>query len=62
MDWRTNAGYIITNSITIGDIEIVLGIHSKYPNKFVTWECKNKNDFYWGHYYNNLCQAQKDFL
>lgn len=62
MDWRTNAGYIIANSITIGNTEVVLGVHSEYPNKFVTWECKNKNDYYWGHYHTDILQAQKDFL
>lgn len=39
MEWRKNAGYIITNSITIGESEIVLGVHETRPNEFVTWEC-----------------------
>lgn len=42
MEWRKNAGYIITNSITIGDSEIVFGVHEKTPNSFVTWECSEK--------------------
>lgn len=62
MDWRKNVGYIITNSITIGDSEIVLGVHEKLPNEFVTWECKDKNDYFWGHYFSNHLAAQKDFL
>ncbi len=61
MDWRKNEGYIITNAITIGDSEIVLGVHETHPNMFVTWECNNKNDYYWGHYYTDLVTAQKDF-
>ncbi len=61
MEWRKNAGYIITNHITIGDSEIVLGVHETKPNMFVTWECSNKNDYYWGHYFTDLCSAQCDF-
>ena len=61
MDWRKNAGYIITNSITIGESEIVLGVHETKPNMFVTWECDNKTNYYWGHYTSSLLAAQKDF-
>lgn len=43
MDWRKNAGYIITDAILIGESEIVLGVHETQPNMFVTWECSNKN-------------------
>ena len=61
MDWRKNAGYIIKNSITIGESEIVLGVHETRPDMFVTWECKDKNDYFWGHYSTSLLSAQKDF-
>ncbi len=61
MEWRKNAGYIITNAITIGDSEIVLGVHETKPNMFVTWECTDKNNYFWGHYTSNLLAAQKDF-
>lgn len=63
MDWRKNAGYIITNSISIGDSEIVLGVHETRPDMFVTWECnvKDKNNYFWGHYFSDLISAQKDF-
>lgn len=61
MDWRTNAGYIITNSITIGESQIVLGVHEKEPNMFVTWESDGKDNYYWGHYLSDLLTAQKDF-
>lgn len=62
MEWRENAGYIITNQITIGESEIVFGVHKKIPNSFVTWECRNKNDYNSGHYFSNQLKAQKDFL
>ena len=61
MEWRKNAGYIITNAITIGESEIVLGVHETKPNMFVTWECANKNNYFWGHYFTSLLAAQKDF-
>ena len=61
MDFRKNVGYIITNAITIGETEIVLGVHEELPNHFVTWECSGKNNYYWGHYFSNLLAAQKDF-
>ena len=61
MEWRTNAGYIITNQITIGESKIVLGVHESQPNMFVTWECSGKDNYYWGHYHTNLLSAQKDF-
>ncbi len=61
MDWRKNAGYIITSAITIGESEIVLGVHEKLPDHFVTWVCANGNNYFWGHYFSNLINAQKDF-
>lgn len=61
MEWRKNAGYIITNQITIGESEIVLGVHETQPNMFVTWESKDKTDYFLGHYFSNLLAAQKDF-
>ena len=62
MDWRKNAGYIITNSITIGESEIVLGVHETRPNEFVTWECYGSKDNYnCGHYTSSLLSAQKEF-
>ena len=61
MEWRENEGYMITNSITIGQSEIVLGVHKTTPNSFVTWECLGKNNYNWGNYFSNLISAQKDF-
>ena len=61
MDWRENAGYIITNAITIGESEIVLGVHKTRPNDFVTWECRNKNNYMYAYHTSSLLSAQKDF-
>ena len=48
MNIRTNANYIITDSIHIGNKEFVLGVHSTAPSQFVTWECMGGNDYNWG--------------
>ena len=48
MSQRMNAGYIITDSVHVGDTEFVL-------------RCSNGN-YYWGHYHSNLFSAQKDLV
>lgn len=58
--FRTNAGYVITASIPVGNAEFVLGVNMKNPNSFVTWECRNKTDYFWGHYTSSLLKATKD--
>ena len=62
MDYRENAGYIITDSCHVGDSEFVLGVQLTAPQQFVTWKCTDQKDYYWGHYFNNLFSAQKDLL
>lgn len=57
---RMNAGYRIINAISVGNKEYVLGIHSEVPNQFVTWECKNGTDYFWGHYLNTPLKAMRD--
>ena len=61
MSQRTNAGYIITDSVHVGDTEFVLGVSQHIPNDFVTWRCSNGN-YYWGHYHSNLFSAQNDLV
>ena len=51
MDYRENAGYIITDSCHVGDSEFVLGVHLTAPQQFVTWKCSNRTDYDWGHYF-----------
>lgn len=62
MDYRENAGYVITDSCHVGDSEFVLGVHLTAPQQFVTWKCTDRKDYYWGHYFSNLFDAQKDFI
>lgn len=63
-DLRTNAGFVITSAIPVGNKEFVLGVNMKNAQSnaqsFVTWECKDKNDYFWGHYSNSLLAATKD--
>ena len=59
---RINEGYIITDSIHIGQTEFVLGkLDNKIP-MFVTWACKGGDNYYWGHYFGDLMEAKKDLL
>ena len=62
MSLRINEGYIITDSIHIGDYEFVLGVSQHIANDFVTWRCNNGNYYYWGHYHNDLFSAEKDLV
>lgn len=62
MDMRINQGYIITDSCQVGDSEFVLGVHSTAPQQFVTWKCTGRTDYYWGHHFSTLFDAQKDLV
>ena len=46
---RENAGYEIINSMKIGENEVVLGAKKEGYVKYVTWECKDGNHYFWGH-------------
>lgn len=37
---RSNQGYAIIESCTIGNTELVIGHHPKAPNPYVCWYCK----------------------
>lgn len=59
MEQRECAGYIITQSIRVKDAEFVLGEHSK-KDMYVTWRCKDGDNYFWGHYTSNRYEALKD--
>ena len=61
MDYRENAGYIITDSCHVGDSEFVLSVHLTAPQQFVTWKCSNRTDYDWGPLFSDLFSAQKGF-
>lgn len=60
---RTNQGYAIIESCTIGEKELVIGHHPKAPNPYVCWYCKggdDGDDYYWGCYCNTLEAAREN--
>ena len=61
---RENQGYIITDSIHIGEVDFVIGELpiATAPSPFVTWECRNGNDYFWGHYFSDGMAAKRDLL
>ena len=62
MDIRTNAGYVITSSIHIGESEFVLGVNMNEPSQFVTWRCSGGSNYFWGHYFSEQFAAEKDLV
>lgn len=58
MEQRECAGYIITQSIKVKDSEFVLGEHPK-KDMYVTWRCKDGDNYFWGHYTSNRYEALK---
>ena len=59
---RKNAGYTIVESICIGKLEFVLGESSTDPAQYVTWACKNGDNYFWGHYMTDKLAALRDLL
>lgn len=59
---RINAGYTITDSLHIGKAEFVIGENPAAPAPFVTWECKDGNNYFWGHYLTDRMAAEQDLL
>ena len=59
---RKNAGYVITESLHIGNTEFVIGESKTQPARFVTWECNNGNNYFWGHYMDDRFSAERDLL
>lgn len=59
---RENAGYTITEAIRVGNVEFVLGEHPAAPAQYVTWECRDGNNYYWGHYMTDKLAALRDLL
>ena len=62
MGERVNEGYVITDSIHIGETEFVFGkLDNKIP-MYVTWACKGGDNYYWGHYFRDPLEAKEDLL
>lgn len=62
MSERSNCGYTIVQSLTIGDCEFVLGHNPEAPNPYVTRKCSNGDYYFWGHYSNDRMAADRDLL
>lgn len=62
MDVRKNAGYTIVQSLMIGRTELVIGHNPAAPAPYVTWECKDGVNYFWGHYMNERHEADRDLL
>lgn len=61
MEQETNAGYVITDRLTVGNAEFVIGQNANAPAKFVTWKCrKGEKDYHWGHYLRDRMAALED--
>ncbi len=60
MQSRINQNFAITEAVRVGNAEFVLGENTKAPNSFVTWQCRDGDDNFFGHYFNSRLSAQKD--
>lgn len=56
---RINQGYKIIDSITVADVEVIIGHNPRSPNPYVCWYCKGSDYYYWGCYCNTLEAAQR---
>ena len=52
---RTNAGYTVIETIRADEhTEVVLGKkETSLGTMYVTWQCLDCNDYFWGHYFVN---------
>ena len=57
---RTNQGYEILESCTIGSSELVIGHNPKAPNPYVCLYCKGGDNYYWGCYCNDISAAREN--
>ena len=62
MEQRKIAGYIITDSIHIGNAEFVIGQKESTRAPYVTWKSRDGRNFFWGHYLNSRQAAERDLL
>ena len=62
---ENNQGYVIRQSVLFDNGRgFAMGENFKAPNPFVTWQFTQeggKRDYYWGHYFNEECEAIGDY-
>ena len=56
---RSQQGYKIIESRTVGKTELVIGHNPKDTNPYVCWYCKGGDNYFWGYYCNELSSAQE---
>ena len=56
---RSNQGYEIIESCTIGSNELVIGHNPNAPNPYVCWYCKGGDNYFWGYYCNDISVARE---
>ena len=62
---RTNAGYTIIEAACVNNrLEIALGRkETSLGTVFVTWQCHDGDNYFWGHYFNgDPDAARRDML
>ncbi|MCM1245286.1 MAG: hypothetical protein NC293_06530 [Roseburia sp.] len=57
---RINESFVITGAIPVGNKEFVLGVNRKAASSFVTWECRGRDDYFWGRYTDSPLKAARD--
>ena len=61
MEKEINAGYTITDRLTVGNSEFVIGQRETELAPFVTWKCrKGEKNYFWGHYLSDRLTALED--
>lgn len=50
---RENAGYTITDSVKVGNCEIVIGECKSALAQYVCWYCKDEDNYFFGEYCGN---------
>ena len=64
MGIRMNQGYMIIEVVRINTIlEVVLAqINTGCDTQYVTWQCTDGQNYYWGHYFMNDFNAARHDL
>jgi hypothetical protein len=67
MEKRMNDNWEIVGSMEVGKegdhtFEVVLGYReTKFGDEWVVWDCSDRNNYYWGNYYDDKEKAVKKF-
>jgi len=65
MNKETNAGYTITEKLTVGNSIFVLGSNeTRFGTKYVTWQARADDpvNYFFGHYLDNYENAREDLF